>query len=182
MCGSGTLLIEAGMRASDMAPGLIDPNFAFLRHPDFDAQRWEELLAAAKKRINIPKRLIIRGSDANPDAVNAARRNVEKAGLSDLIQVVVAEIHDFRPKPGWGATIVSNPPYGKRLEDEQMLLTLYNEMGKIFRERCGGYAVHLFVTSGNLARAFQLKPEKYWPFIHGGIPVRLYQYLMNSST
>lgn len=176
-CGSGTLLIEAGLRATATPPGLIDPDFAFLRHPGFEPDRWEKMLAEARAQIRHPKKLILKGWDVDPHAVRTARENAAKAGLADLVQVEAADVRDFRPKPGWGATVLSNPPYGKRLTEEG-LAALFHDVGNLLRERCRGYAVHFFLPSAGLAKALQLKPEKYWPFLHGGMQVRLYRFLI----
>lgn len=175
-CGSGTLVLEAGLRAANVAPGLFSEEFAFTRLPGFDPARWEALRAAARAAVRVPRRLVLRGSDLDPAAVEAARRNAAAAGLGDLARFEVADARDFAPTPGWGATVLSNPPYGVRLEDEASLLPLYEQMGRVFKERCRGFHVHLFLTSGRLARAFRLKPQRYWPLVNGGIPCRLARF------
>lgn len=176
MCGSGTLLIEAGLRAANVAPGLFSDDYAFLRHLDFRRDRWDTFREEARRAIRMSSKLILRGGDIDPDAVSAARRNAEAAGLGDVVRVVVADVRDFSPTPGWGATVVSNPPYGVRLEDEESLLPLYETLGRVFKERCKGFHIHLFLASGRLARAFRLKPAHYWPLMNGGLACRLARY------
>ncbi len=176
MCGSGTLLIEAGLLAAHVAPGLLAPAFAFERARGFDRGRWEEMRETAKRRVRMPARLVLRGSDLDPEAVAAARRNAEAAGLAELIQVDQADVREFSPTPGWGATVVSNPPYGVRLAEVETLVPLYEALGRVFKERCRGYHVHLFLASGRLARAFRLKPSRYWPLVNGGIPCRFARF------
>lgn len=176
LCGSGTILIEAGMRAANMAPGLLGKEFDFERSPDFDRVRWEEMRERARAAIRIPKKLIVRGSDADPEAVEAARRNIRTAGLEELITVEVADVRDFSPTKGWGATIVTNPPYGVRLEAEETLVPLYEAMGRVFKERCRGFHIYVFVASSRLAKAFRLKPSCYWPLKNAGLDCRLVRY------
>ncbi|MBI5446394.1 MAG: hypothetical protein HY900_34915, partial [Deltaproteobacteria bacterium] len=111
-CGSGTLLIEAGLLAANVAPGLLGSDFSFARLPGFDLARWEEMRSAALAAVQPPRRRILRGGDVDPAAVEATRRNAEAAGVGDLVRVEVADARDVSPTPGWGATVLSNPPYG----------------------------------------------------------------------
>jgi len=175
-CGSGTILIEAGLLASGVAPGLLSEDFAFARRPGFDRGRWEEMRARAREGVAVPWKVILRGSDRDPSAVEAGRLNAAAAGVAELVRLEAADIEGFSPTPGWGATVISNPPYGVRLGDESSLVPLYETMGRVFKQRCRGYHVHLFMASGRLARAFRLKPERYWPLVHGGIQLRLCRY------
>jgi putative N6-adenine-specific DNA methylase len=176
LCGSGTLLIEAGLKAANVAPGLLSDGYAFEAFPGFDRGRWEEMRAAARKAVRIPRKVILRGSDIDPSAVQAARRNAEAAGLGDLIRFETADVRDFSPTPGWGATVISNPPYGVRLAEVETLVPLYEALGRVFKQRCKGFRIHLFLAGGRLAKALQLKPSRYWPIRHGGLPVRFARY------
>ncbi len=175
-CGSGTILIEAALAASGTAPGLLSGGFAFERHPDFDRTRWEEMREAARRAIRAPRKVIIRGSDADPEAVRAARRNIEAAGAAGLVEVEVADARDFAPRRGWGAFVVSNPPYGVRLDEVETLVPLYEAFGRVLRERCAGYHVHLLLAGRRLARALALRPERYWRLTNGGLACRLVRY------
>lgn len=175
-CGSGTLVIEAGLRAARIPPGLLDPEFAFTRRPGFDPNRWEAMLEESRRGIKLPSRLILRGSDRDPAAVEAARQNARAAGVHELIRFEVADIHEFSPTPGWGATVVSNPPYGVRLQDTATLVPLYETLGRVLKERCRGFHVHLFLASGRLAKALRLKPDRYWSLVNGGLKCRLVRY------
>lgn len=180
MCGSGTIPIEAAMKAADVAPGLVDPSFAFRRMPDFDSSRWEEMLRSARARVRTPGKLIVRGSDVDSRAVEAARENAARAGVADLVAFSCADVENFRPTPGWGAVIVSNPPYGRRigeLHDKRFL----NRLGQIFLERCRGFSIHLFLPDALTAKHLMLKPDRYRPLFHGGSEVRLYSYTIRNQ-
>ena len=176
LCGSGTLLIEAGLLAAGIAPGLLGGTFAFERSLGFDRGRWEELREAARRAVRPPRRLVLRGSDIDPAAVTAARANAAAAGLGEVVWVEQADVRDFAPTPGWGATVVTNPPYGVRLEEEETLFPLYRDMGRVFKNRCRGFHVHLFMAGGRLAKIFALKPSRWWPLFHGGLPCRLARF------
>ncbi len=176
LCGSGTILIEAGLLASRTAPGLLGGGYAFERQPGFDPGLWEEMREAARRAVRVPRRLILQGADIDPEAVEAARRNVQAAGLGEVVRLETADVRDFAPRPGWGATVVSNPPYGVRLEEEADLLPLYRDLGRVFRERCRGYRVHLFLAGRRLAKALGLRPSRSWPLVNGGLRCRLNRY------
>ncbi len=179
MCGSGTLVIEAGMRAANIAPGLLNPDFAFVRMPDFEPERWEGMLEEARNRVKIPAKLVLQGSDTDPDAVTAARVNAEAAGLAGCARFVVDDVDNFHPKKGWGATVISNPPYGIRLDDERKLIPFFEKLGALLRERCGGYRILLFLPNKSMLKPLALKPLHYYPMSHGGLDVRLYSFDIN---
>lgn len=120
-CGSGTLVIEAALKALDAAPGRNRP-YTFHQHPFFDAslqQNWKELLEEADgrrlKRLPAP----ILGSDRDEDALAAARANCLAAGLGDVmgdgqLELDALDVRSLPPGPA-GGFLVSNPPYGERL-------------------------------------------------------------------
>lgn len=146
-CGSGTILVEAALLAGGVAPGSFRKAFGFERWLGHDAAKWSALVAEARAAVRHPPKLVLRGSDADPRTVDGARENVEAAGLDGRIGIEVGDLETFRPRPGWNAWIVTNPPYGQRLGHEADLPPLYRRFGSILRERCGGYRVA--VLSGN---------------------------------
>lgn len=181
MCGSGTIAIEAAMLAAQMAPGLINPNFAFARMEDFDGARWERMLAEARDRVKIPPKLIIKGCDTDEGAVSAAIRNVEAAGLTGLLGIERADVLDFEPKPGWGPVVVSNPPYGKRIGGDDALEPFFHKLGVRFMARWKGAKILLFLPDPKIPKVMTLKPDRYIPFAHGGLEVRLYVFTIRNS-
>lgn len=126
MCGSGTFLIEAALIACNIAPGIYRRGFAFQRWADFDPDLYDELFHddSAERVFDH----IIYGSDILPQAVAAARSNVERAGLGRYISLSVLPMQQ-RPKPESKAMLVMNPPYGERIkvEDMQQLYTMIGE-------------------------------------------------------
>ncbi len=177
-CGSGTILIEGAMKAAGIMPGSLHQNYSFERLPGFDRSAWENIVKKAGEGVCLPKKLIIIGSDIDPDAVQMAQRNALRAGVGDIVRFEVGDAAGFSPKKGWGATVISNPPFGERLSDEESLVPLFNAFGRALVSKCSGYAIHLFLTSQRLRKALMLKPEKYWPLPHGGLDARLYRFLV----
>ncbi len=153
-CGTGTILIEAALIASNTAPGYFREQFGFERWLDHDRNLTEGERKKALAQIQIPKKLSILGWDRDPERIEEARENIESAGVQDIVTVERAPVRDFAPRPGWNAWIVTNPPYGERVGDVKQLLPLYRDFGTSLREHCEGY--HLALLSGNVDLAREL--------------------------
>ena len=143
-CGSGTFPIEAAMMAADIAPGM---NRSFL------AEEWKHLVPRkcwyaaneeAQDRINLNIETDIQGFDIDPEALKAARANAKMAGVDKLIHFQQRAVKDLRhPKP-YGF-IITNPPYGERLEEKENLTQLYREIGESY-ERLDKWSIYLITT------------------------------------
>ncbi len=126
-CGSGTILIEAGLFAQDRAPGL-DRSFALEDMPSVSAEDLKAEVEAARGRIRTDVDFRIEGSDSNPQALDSARANIRLAGLSDRIELKAGQAEDAMP--GYDAGIlICNPPYGERLGTVQEAEALYRSLG-----------------------------------------------------
>lgn len=156
-CGSGSILVEAGLIATDTAPGLFRESFGFERLPGHDAAGFAALRARLEARRTMPRKLRLIGTDAARERVEEARANVAAAGLSDLVTLGVADARDFAPRPGWNAWIVTNPPYGQRIGAEGGLVPLYRAFGRALRERCAGYTLALLTSEGELGPALGIE-------------------------
>jgi putative N6-adenine-specific DNA methylase len=112
------------------------------------------------------------GSDRDAGAIQSARSNAERAGVSETIDLDVRAISsvDFPPAPGW---IVTNPPYGVRVGDRRALRNLYSQLGKIIRSKARGYTVALLSADPMLESALDLPLTEVFRARNGGIPVRL---------
>ncbi|MEM7516990.1 MAG: THUMP domain-containing protein [Planctomycetota bacterium] len=157
-CGSGTIAIEGALLALRMAPGLCREQFGFERWLDHDAKAWEaEKADALSKQLPKAKRRIL-GFDVDPDRVAEARENAASAGVDDLCEFEVADARDFAPRPGWNASIVTNPPYGERIGgDPEVLEALYEEFADQLLEHCGGYRLALLTLAQGPGRALSRK-------------------------
>jgi 23S rRNA (guanine2445-N2)-methyltransferase len=180
-CGSGTVLIEAALLAGGVAPGTFRKRFGFERWPGHDAERWHASVAEARAQVRFPPKLMLIGSDADPKSVDGARENLRSAGLEERIRIEVGDVDAFRPKPGWNAWIVTNPPYGERVGREADLAPIYRRFGAILRERCAGY--HVAVLSGNpvLAQHIGLKPDKRMRMKNGALECELLELAIPTS-
>ncbi len=179
MCGSGTLLIEAALMATDTAPGLFRESFGFSRWLYHDEALWETLLTEAHERraAGMARKLPdFRGYDGSPRAVSQARENIEAAGLSKLIQVIVREIAQLSPPTHGGnqtGVLITNPPYGERLGEGGALQPLYQCLGQRLREQFEGWKVAILTGDPELGYALGLRAKKYYKVFNGTIPCRL---------
>ncbi|MDF1894804.1 bifunctional 23S rRNA (guanine(2069)-N(7))-methyltransferase RlmK/23S rRNA (guanine(2445)-N(2))-methyltransferase RlmL [Rahnella contaminans] len=172
MCGSGTLLIEAAMIAADRAPGLHRQHWGFTGWSKFDAELWRELTAEAQVRTRrgvqeTSSRFF--GSDIDRRVIEMARANARRAGVAELISFNAAEVGKLvNPLPeGPTGTVISNPPYGERLESEPALIALHNMLGRIMKIQFGGWQLSLFSASPELLSCLQLRAERQFKAKNG---------------
>ncbi len=120
-CGSGTIVIEAAQRALGIAPGL-DRTFGFQKLLDFDASLWAKLHADAVRatqaaQATAARTLQVAASDLDPRAIAQVERNAQRAGLPpQALRLACCDARDARPPFDRPGTIVTNPPYGERIE------------------------------------------------------------------
>ena len=175
MCGTGTLLIEAALMFGDSAPGLSRSYFGFVGWRGHDAALWDGLVAEALEREEraLAKRWpLLLGYDADPVAVSAARKNIEKAGLEDHIQIKQAELATLY-SPSKHGTLLANLPYGERLSETEQVSRLYRAFGRIAKERFTGWKAGVFISNPTLTDSFTLAWDKKYKLFNGSIPCRL---------
>jgi putative N6-adenine-specific DNA methylase len=172
MCGSGTIPIEAAMIARGIAPGL-QRQFQFMNWPNFDAGRWNDILGAARSAATHSIE-IIRGSDRDAGAIQAASRNAERAGVADTPQFGVeaisgsiAQLEDVPNGVGW---ILTNPPYGIRLGESKDLRDLYARLGAVLKTK-RGWRLGILTSDSALVRETRLPLLPRINTRNGGIPV-----------
>ena len=181
MCGSGTLLIEGAMLAADVAPGAIrsDHRYGFQAWRLHDDALWVSLLNDAKQRAwqgMDTLELDIRGYDANPRVVDFARKNIENAGLDEHIRVVHKPLDQFGKPTAAQGLLITNPPYGERLGEQEELVPLYTKLGQVLQANFSGWRAALFTGNPDLARETDLSPSKQYKFFNGAIPCKLFLF------
>ncbi|GFE57521.1 class I SAM-dependent RNA methyltransferase [Geobacter sp. AOG1] len=174
MCGSGTIPIEAALKAGRRAPGLFR-QFGFERWPTFDRTLWQRLLGEARDEALVTLPVPIVGSDISARAVATARENCERAGVAGLVQLAQRELADFTPPPAPGILLV-NPPYGQRLGEEEALKPLYRQLGDVMKQRCKGYTAYIFTGSAELAKCVGLRATRRIVLFNGPLECRLLKY------
>ncbi len=174
MCGSGTLLIEAAMMATDHAPGLHRQQWGFSAWRDFNHSLWSELMSEAQARASKGLKTTpayFFGADADPQTIKIARANAERAGVASLIRFQPQDLSQLaNPWPTAPAGgVISNPPYGERLESEPVLIALYNLLGRIMKTAFAGWRLSLFSASPTLINCVQLRAEREFKAKNGAL-------------
>jgi putative N6-adenine-specific DNA methylase len=175
MCGSGTILLEAAQIALDIAPGL-GRHFSFERFRNFDAPRWREQIQqrSAPRRPSKPPPAIY-GSDLSADALKAARTNLEAAGLNEIVSLKKANILEIAA-PAKEGIVVTNPPYGVRLGEQQQLAEFYPKLGDVLKQQFAGWRVYLLSADMRLPKLIRLAASRRTPLFNGALECRLFEY------
>ena len=174
-CGSGTFPIEAAMIAADMAPGM---NRSFLAE-DWKhlvpRKCWYDALEEAQDRVNLDIDTDIQGYDINPEALKSARANAKMAGVDKLIHFQQRAVKDLsHPKP-YGF-IITNPPYGERLEEKEALPQLYREIGESYN-RLDKWSMYLITSYDRAENDIGRKADKNRKIYNGMLKTYYYQFL-----
>ena len=175
MCGSGTIPIEAALKAACRAPGLLRSGFAFQRWPGFDAGLWRMVLEEAREMALDSQPSQVLGCDRSAGALKVASQNSARAGVTAMITLKQQELSDFVPPQGPGI-LLFNPPYGRRLGEEDELKPLYRKIGDVMKQRCTGYTAYLFTGSADLAKCVGLRASRRIVLFNGPIECRLLKY------
>lgn len=183
MCGSGTFVIEAAIKAARIAPGLLGRAFALEKMPGFDRKLWDRLKEEARAGVRAKLDAPIAGFDKDRAAIATACENAERAGVDHLVRIDQQELARFKaPRPGGPGTIVVNPPYGERLGDEAALEPLYREIGDVFKREGQGYTGWVFTGSTRLAKSVGLRPSRKIPLWNGPIESRLLRFELYAAS
>ncbi len=172
-CGSGTILIEAAWIALGVPPGITRP-FGFERLRDHDARRWEDLKEDARARILPELQSPLVGIDADPQAIESARSNAERAHLTeDTIQFELGDARDAvaPAATGW---IVTNPPYGERLEEAD--IAFWREWSSNLKKEFSGWQVNIITSDHDLPKHLRLKANRRTPLYNGALDCRLFNF------
>ena len=173
-CGSGTIPIEAAMIGLNIAPGM---------RRDFQAMTWDNILPKslfkeAKKEaedlIDRETKLSIQGYDIDTSAIDAARGNLSLAGLDGNIHFQQRDMRDISSAKKYGF-IITNPPYGERLEEKEAMPELYKEMGKAF-EGLDEWSYYIITGFEDAPKYFGRKPDKNRKIYNGMMKTYFYSY------
>jgi putative N6-adenine-specific DNA methylase len=175
LCGSGTLPLEASLKALNIAPGLFREQFGFETWLDADLPLLENLIQDAEKsqRESIPAP--IWGSDRNDNVIQQAINNATQCGVLDHVYFAAIELEDVAA-PADSGVLFCNPPYGERLGQDINLGAFYKQLGDVLKQRFKGWTA--FVLSGNkeLAQSIGLKSSQRFPVYNGALPCQLMKY------
>ena len=182
MCGSGTLPIEALLMACDIAPNLARQQFGFTRWRGHRSEVWAPLLeeAHARRDAGLLRAPIVRGSDDDVRAVDAARVNIAVAELSAYISVEERALRDIMP-PAARGLLITNPPYGERLADAAELPELFTDLGAVLRSRFDGWRASVLAPDAELGFRTGLRLKKKHAARNGALDVVLLTFEISAE-
>lgn len=178
-CGSGTILIEAAMIARNMAPGLYR-TFACEAWPQFlEENPFEMVRSGARSAIDREKKLSLTGYDINSWVLNTAKANAKKAEVFRDIFFKERDARNFVEEQT-PATIITNPPYGERLDEEETAQVLSYALGKI-RKAYPAYDINVFTALKDFEKYFGQKSDKNRKLYNGRLLCYMYQYFRKAE-
>ena len=174
-CGSGTFPIEAAMIAANIAPGL---------NREFTAEKWTNLIPKtewyqaieeANDAVNPDINTDIQGFDIDPDVIKIARQNAKNAGVDKLIHFQARGVNELSHPKKYGF-IITNPPYGERLEDKDTLPPIYTSFGKQFA-KLDNWSAYMITSYEDAEKYFNRKADKNRKIYNGMLKTYFYSFL-----
>lgn len=173
-CGSGTIPIEAAMIAMNQAPGL-KREFDAEHWPVVPAKLWADARTEAQDLLNRDMELKIRGTDIDGEVLSLARYHARQAGVEGKIHFQQMPVSNIQTKEKYGF-LVSNPPYGQRLEDLRGVEKLYREMGSIFKKNLETWSFYVITSHKEFEQLFGRRADKKRKLYNGRIETHFYQF------
>ena len=169
MCGSGTLLIEAAMIAMNIPAGQFRDDYGFMHWKDYDKDLWEEVQNDALEQQREFEYKIV-GSDISENNLRSAAANLKQARLQEEIELRVSPFQEITP-PAGGGVMVCNPPYGERIQVED-IIELYQELGDTLKKNFKGYKAWVISSDFRALKMIGLKPMKKYTLFNGQLECR----------
>ena len=174
-CGSGTFPIEAAMIAANVAPGMNRDFTAEEWTNLIDRKLWYECVKEAEDMIDTTVKVDIQGYDIDGDVIKAARENAKRAGVEHMIHFQQRAVADLSHPKKYGF-IITNPPYGERLEDKADLPELYTEIGQAY-QRLDSWSMFLITSYTDTEKYIGRKADKNRKIYNGMLKTYFYQFL-----
>ena len=174
-CGSGTFAIEAAMIAANMAPGLNREFLSQIWENIVSKKCWYDAIDEANELVDLEVDTDIQGYDIDAFAVKAARANAENAGVENLIHFQERSVDKLSHPKKYGF-IITNPPYGERLEEKENLPAIYQSLGKRFKA-LDDWSMYLITAWEDTEKAIGRKADKNRKIYNGMMKTYFYQFL-----
>ena len=179
MCGSGTLLIEAAMIAGNIPAGAYRAEFGFQRWPDFDARLWNQVREEAMAGVSDDRPLIL-GGELSPHVARKAATNLARTGLKDRVRIRNTPFQELEP-PAGGGILIMNPPYGERMDSED-INALYKSIGDTLKQRWSGYTAWLITSNREATGHIHLTARPRIKVFNGALECRFMRFELYSGT
>lgn len=174
-CGSGTFPIEAAMMAANIAPGMHREFIAEQWTNLIDRKLWYEIVEEAEEMVDTSVSVDIQGYDIDGEVVKAARENAKRAGVADMIHFQERQVSELRHPKKYGF-IVTNPPYGERLEDKKDLPELYTQIGEAYRN-LDSWSMYMITSYEDTEKYIGRKADKNRKIYNGMLKTYFYQFM-----
>ncbi len=174
-CGSGTFPIEAAMMAANIAPGMNRSFTAEKWTNIIDRQLWYDAVEEANDMVDTDISVDIQGFDIDGEVVKNARENAKRAGVDHLIHFQQRAVADLRHPKKYGF-VITNPPYGERLEDKADLPALYTQIGQAY-EGLDSWSLYMITSYEDAERYVGRKADKNRKIYNGMIKTYFYQFM-----
>ena len=174
-CGSGTFPIEAAMIAANVAPGMNRDFTAEEWTNLIDRKLWYECVKEAEDMIDTTVKVDIQGYDIDGDVIKAARENAKRAGVEHMIHFQQRAVADLSHPKKYGF-IITNPPYGERLEDKADLPELYTQIGQVY-QRMDSWSMFLITSYTDTEKYIGRKADKNRKIYNGMLKTYFYSFL-----
>jgi putative N6-adenine-specific DNA methylase len=176
MCGSGTFLIEAAMIATQQAPGL-KRDFGFQHWKNFDQALYQQIKLGYQAQIKKSEFLRIYGSDKDLRAVRVAKKNLALAGFENAVQLVCKDFNQITAPLDEGV-LVTNPPYGVRIGEDEELAGFYPLWATTLKNVFAGWRTYFLTSDLRMPKLMRLAPSKKTPLYNGALDCRLFEIKM----
>ena len=174
-CGSGTIPIEAAMMAANMAPGMHRSFLGMSQKEIITPSLWKDTVEEAEDMVDLNVTPDIQGYDIDPDMVSIARENARKAGVEDLIHFQQRDVASLSHSKKYGF-IITNPPYGERLEEKETVGALYRTLGERYKA-LDSWSMFLITSYEEAEKAIGKKADKNRKIYNGMMKTYYYQYM-----
>lgn len=174
-CGSGTIPIEAAMIGANIAPGMNRSFMAENWKNLISKKDWYEAIEEANDLIEEDVSMDIQGYDIDGKMIKAARQNAADAGVDHLIHLQRREVKDLRHPKKYGF-VITNPPYGERLEEKEALPELYSQIGQVFAE-LDTWSKYIITSYEDAEKYIGKKATKNRKIYNGMLKTYYYQFL-----
>ena len=174
-CGSGTFPIEAAMMAANIAPGMNRDFTAETWTNLIDKQLWYDTMQEAEDLVDKDISVDIQGYDLDGDVVKAARENAKRAGVDHLIHFQQRDAAKMSHPKKYGF-IITNPPYGERLEEKENLPELYTTIGEVYKN-LDAWSMYMITSYEDAERYIGRKADRNRKIYNGMIKTYFYQFM-----
>lgn len=174
-CGSGTFPIEAAMIAANIAPGMKRHFLAETWDNLIPKELWQECFMEAEEMVNTDITVDIQGYDIDGDVIKAARENAKRAGVEELIHFQQRPVKELHHPKKYGF-VITNPPYGERLEEKEALPALYKEIGMAY-QNLDAWSLYMITSYEDAEKYIGRKADKNRKIYNGMLKTYFYQFL-----